>query len=64
VLTARQIDPDIRIVAAATNAENADKLRRAGADVVVNPAAIGGQLLVGTVAERTGDESFEDDFRQ
>ena len=55
VLTARQIDPDLRIVAAATNAENASKLSRAGADVVVNPAAIGGKLLVGTIAERTGE---------
>ncbi|GAB3681458.1 NAD-binding protein [Salinarchaeum chitinilyticum] len=47
VLTARQLAPDLRIVAAATNAENSSKLERAGADVVVDPAAIGGQLLVG-----------------
>ncbi|WP_248516054.1 NAD-binding protein [Salinarchaeum laminariae] len=49
VLTARQLEPDLRIVAAATNAENTAKLARAGADVVVDPAAIGGQLLVGAV---------------
>ncbi|AGN02735.1 Kef-type transporter NAD-binding protein 2 [Salinarchaeum sp. Harcht-Bsk1] len=58
VLTARQLDPEIRIVAAATNAENTSKLRRAGADVVVNPAVIGGQLLVGTIADR-GDDGLD-----
>jgi voltage-gated potassium channel len=55
VLTARQLAPDLRIVAAATNAENTSKLERAGADVVVNPAAIGGQLLVGAVANDEPD---------
>jgi voltage-gated potassium channel len=50
VLTARQLQPELRIVAAATSAENANKLERAGADVVVNPAAIGGKLLVGAAS--------------
>lgn len=46
VLTARQLNPTVRIVAAATNRENVEKLRRAGADVVISPATIGGHLLV------------------
>jgi voltage-gated potassium channel len=46
VLTARQLAPDIHIVAAATQRENVDKLRRAGADTVISPASIGGHLLV------------------
>ncbi|MDG5776391.1 NAD-binding protein [Haloarculaceae archaeon H-GB2-1] len=46
VLTARALNPDIRIVAAATDRENVNKLRRAGADEVISPAVIGGHLLV------------------
>ncbi|WP_323190831.1 NAD-binding protein [Halostella sp. PRR32] len=45
VLTARQLHPDVRIVAAATDDENVEKLRRAGADSVISPAAIGSHLL-------------------
>jgi len=45
ILTARELNPDLRIVAAATMRENVDKLRRAGADAVISPAAIGGRLL-------------------
>lgn len=46
ILTARQLNPDVRIVAAATQRENVRKLKRAGADVVISPATIGGRLLV------------------
>jgi len=46
VLTARQLNPDVTIVAAATNRENVEKLRRAGADTVISPATIGGHLIV------------------
>jgi voltage-gated potassium channel len=46
VLTARSLHPGIRIVAAATDRENVEKLRRAGADEVISPAVIGGHLLV------------------
>jgi len=46
ILTARQLNPDVRIIAAATARENVEKLRRAGADVVISPATIGGHLLV------------------
>ena len=46
ILTARELNPEARIVAAATNRDNVQKLRRAGADTVVSPAVIGGRLLV------------------
>lgn len=72
VLTARQLDPDVRIVSAATERENVGKLERAGADAVISPATIVGHLLVeaalagadaGEIAERVLAEelgSFED----
>jgi len=65
ILTARELNPEARIVAAATNRDNVQKLRRAGADTVVSPAVIGGRLLVRSafgeddvesVAERLMDE--------
>ena len=46
ILTARQLNPDVRIVAAVTRRENVDKLRRAGADHVISPSTLGGHLLV------------------
>ena len=46
ILTARQLSPDVTIVAAATDRENVNKLKRAGADTVISPAMIGGHLLV------------------
>ncbi|MFB6305015.1 MAG: NAD-binding protein [Haloferacaceae archaeon] len=46
ILTARQLNPDVRIVAAATHRENVNKLKRAGANTVISPATIGGRLLV------------------
>ena len=46
ILTARQLNPDVRIVAAATQRENVDKLRRAGADQVISPTTLGGHILI------------------
>ncbi len=46
ILTARELRPDARIVAAATDHENVRKLERAGADTVLSPAVLGGTLLV------------------
>ncbi|MFC6722035.1 NAD-binding protein [Halobacteriaceae archaeon SHR40] len=45
ILTARELSPDARIIAAATARGNVQKLRRAGANTVFSPAVIGGQLL-------------------
>ena len=46
VLTARELAPNTRIVAAATDRENVKKLERAGADAVISPSQLGGHLLV------------------
>ncbi|MFP8952114.1 NAD-binding protein [Natrialbaceae archaeon A-arb3/5] len=46
ILTAKQLAPDARIVAAATDRENTKKLERAGADAVISPSLLGGHLLV------------------
>ena len=60
VLTARQLNPDVRIVAAATERENVDKLKRAGADTVISPATIGGHLLVRSALGSDGMEGVAD----
>jgi len=44
-ITVRQQDDDIWIVAAATNQENIEKLRFAGANMIISPALVGGELL-------------------
>jgi voltage-gated potassium channel len=56
ILTARQLNPEIRIVAAAAQQENINKLKRAGANTVISPAAIGGRLLAQSAL---GSESTE-----
>jgi voltage-gated potassium channel len=60
VLTARQLNPEVRIVAASTDRENVDKLRRAGADTVISPATIGGHLLVESALGSDEMESIAD----
>ncbi|ERJ06898.1 Potassium channel protein [Halorhabdus tiamatea SARL4B] len=60
ILTARQLNPDARIVAAATDRDNIEKLRRAGADSVISPAVIGGHLLVQSAMGGEGMESIAD----
>ncbi|SEP22613.1 voltage-gated potassium channel [Halorientalis persicus] len=44
-ITVRQQDDDIWIVAAATNQENIEKFRFAGANTIISPALVGGELL-------------------
>lgn len=51
VLTARRMEPAVLIVAAATNQQNVEKLRDAGADVVISPAAIGSRMLASAALE-------------
>ena len=58
VLTARHLNPSVTIVAAATNRENVEKLRRAGADTVISPATIGGHLLVESAFGRGDTEEI------
>ena len=57
ILTARQLNPDVTIVAAATDRENETKLKRAGADTVISPASIGGHLLMESALDRGDSEA-------
>lgn len=61
ILTAKQLNPDVTIVAAATQRENVAKLRRAGADRVISPATIGGRLLANSAV---GGRDAEDASKQ
>lgn len=58
ILTARQLNSDVRIVAAATHRENVNKLKRAGADTVISPATIGGRLLVDSALGSENSEAI------
>jgi voltage-gated potassium channel len=60
VLTARELNPGVRIVAAATVRDNVRKLRRAGADTVLSPAVIGGRLLVRSALGESDVEAVAD----
>jgi len=42
VLTARQLNPDIRVVSRCSELRNSDKMKKAGADAVISPGFIGG----------------------
>ena len=63
VLTAKETAPDVEVVAVASNSENADKLRRAGADTVVSPADIVGKLLVESALTGQDTEKILDEMR-
>ena len=61
VLAARETNPDIRIVAAANVPTNVSKLERVGADRVISPMAIAGQLLGRSLlGETTGTSIAEE----
>jgi len=45
VITARQLNPKLRIIARAVNERSMERLRHAGADGVVSPAMIGGMRM-------------------
>ena len=55
VLAARNVDPDVRVVAAANEEKHVEKLSAVGADRVINPPTIGGRLLSESVIDE--DES-------
>jgi voltage-gated potassium channel len=58
-ITARQLNPNLRIVARAANDRVATRLRQAGADAVVSPALIGGMRMASELI-RPGVVSFLD----
>lgn len=52
-LTARQLNPDLMIVAKATDHQATDKLRRAGATRVITPSEIAGRRIASSVLRPT-----------
>ncbi|MBS0552839.1 MAG: TrkA family potassium uptake protein, partial [Proteobacteria bacterium] len=48
-LTAKQLNPTVRVVARCHELRNADKLRKAGADVVVSPDFTGGMRIASSM---------------
>ncbi|HEX5805009.1 MAG TPA: potassium channel family protein [Macromonas sp.] len=48
-LTARQLNPTVRVVARCHEIRNADKMRKAGADVVVSPDFTGGMRIASSM---------------
>jgi voltage-gated potassium channel len=60
ILTAKTLNPEVNIVAGATDRENVEKLRRAGADTVISPAVLGGHLIVQSALGREGMENVAD----
>ena len=52
-LTAKQINPSVRVVALCTDIRNDEKIRRAGADSVVSPRFIGGLRMTSEMIRPT-----------
>ena len=51
VLTAREMNPDLRIISRSSNSQSDNKLKRAGADNVIMPDRLGGQQMAKLVAQ-------------
>nr|WP_228434401.1 NAD-binding protein [Natrarchaeobaculum aegyptiacum] len=57
VIAARKLNPDVRIVAAATDDQHVDKLEMVGADEVISPVEIAGRLLGQSILETPSTQS-------
>jgi len=64
VLTARQMNPDVRIVVSCADEDNVRKLRRAGADTVISPATVVGDLLVESALTSEDTQGVVDDVME
>ena len=62
IMTARELAPEVRIVAAATDRDNVKKLRRAGAETVISPQVIGAHLLVQSALGTAGIEAIAEEL--
>lgn len=63
VITAKQLNPDIYIVARADDESVSNKLIRAGADKVVNPYAAGGYKMASLAVNPTVVDFFDSNLR-
>jgi len=62
VLAANNVAPDVRVVAAANEKQNVDKLHDVGADEVIDTRSLGGRLLGRSVLDPDGSPSSTDLF--
>ncbi|WP_424000312.1 NAD-binding protein [Haloarcula salina] len=60
VIAVKNVNPEVRTVAAATAEKHVEKFRAVGADEVINPRSIGGRLLGQSVLGRGSTESLLD----
>ncbi|MCB0165492.1 MAG: potassium channel protein [Anaerolineae bacterium] len=60
VLTGRSLNPNLRIVARLVEEQNAEKLRRVGADEVVSPNAIGGVRMASMMVRPAVIQFFDE----
>lgn len=52
-LSAKQLNPHVRVVASCHDADNFDKMRKAGADAVISPTRIGGLRMASEMIRPT-----------
>lgn len=52
-LTAKQLNPNLRVVAQCNEIKNSQKMKKAGADVIVSPTLIGGLRMSSEMVRRT-----------
>jgi voltage-gated potassium channel len=52
-LTAKQLNPNLRVVARCNELKNSEKIKKAGADAVVSPTAIGGLRMASEMVRPT-----------
>jgi voltage-gated potassium channel len=57
IIAATNVDPGVRVVAAANEEKHVGKLESVGADAVINPRTIGGRLLGRSVLDGDDPES-------
>lgn len=59
ILTVRQLNPTVNLLAVATNRENRKKLERAGANTVISPAVIAAEQLVQSAFRNNSDSGLD-----
>ena len=59
-LTAKDLNPNVKIIARVSQHENIKQLKRAGADVIISPSLTSGNLMAMAVAKSRSVELIED----
>jgi voltage-gated potassium channel len=62
VIAAKNVAPDVRVVAGANSQKHVEKLTSVGADEVINPHQIGGRLLGASILDEEAELALTDVF--